>query len=107
MRIRKGDNVRVTAGKDRGKTGKVTQAFPALEKVVVEGVNQLTKHLKVRRQGEKGQKLTYSAPLNASNVQLVCPKCAKPTRVGVRRLDGEGQGTKKVRTCKKCSEAIE
>ena len=107
MRIKKGDNVKVTAGKDRGKTGKVMQAFPALGKVVVEGATTMTKHMKVRKQGEKGQKISYSAPLNVTNVQLVCPKCAQPTRIGMQTLESEGKGIKKVRICKKCKEAIE
>jgi large subunit ribosomal protein L24 len=106
MKIRKGDNVKVIAGKDRGKTGKVIQAFPALNKVVVESVNTTYKHLKVRKQGEKGQKLEYSAPLSTTNVQLICPKCNKPTRLGGKRLEAGGKD-KKVRTCVKCKEAIE
>jgi large subunit ribosomal protein L24 len=106
MKIRKGDNVKVIAGKDRGKTGKVIQAFPDLGKVVVEGVNMATKHLKVQKRGDKGQKLQYSAPLSATNVQLICPKCSQPTRLGGKRL-AEGGTDKKVRTCKKCREAIE
>ena len=68
MKIRKGDNVKVIAGKDRGKTGKVTQAFPEIGKVVVEGVNTTVKHMKVRKQGEKGQRLEYSGPLAVDNV---------------------------------------
>ena len=106
MKIRKGDNVKIIAGKDRGKTGKVVQAFPALNKVVVEDVNKTFKHLKVRKQSEKGQRLEYSAPLSVTNVQMICPKCSKPTRVGSKRLETGGIN-KKVRTCKKCREAIE
>ena len=106
MRIKKGDNVKVMTGKDRGKTGKVIQAFPEKGKVVVEGVNAMTKHMKVRKQGEKGQKLEFSGPINASNVLLICPKCAKPTRVGAKILE-EGGKRKKVRVCKKCKEVIE
>ncbi|KPJ85245.1 50S ribosomal protein L24 [Parcubacteria bacterium SG8_24] len=106
MRIRKGDNVKVIAGKDKGKTGKVIQSFPALGKVVVEGINKTSKHLRVRKQGEKGQKIEYNAPFAASNVLLVCPKCAKPTRVGYKTLTDD-KGSKKVRACKKCEEVIE
>jgi len=106
MRIRKGDKVKVIAGKDRGKEGKVLQAFPELGRVVVEGANVTYKHLKVRKQGDKGQKLEYSSPLNVTNVLLICPKCAKPTRVGVLELSEAGK-TRKVRSCKKCKEAIE
>lgn len=106
MRIRKGDNVKVTKGKDRGKTGKVIQAFPDGKKIVVEGVNTMAKHMKVRKQGEKGQKLEFNGPINAANVLLICPKCAKPTRVGAKVL-ADGGKTRKVRACKKCKEVIE
>lgn len=106
MRIKKGDNVKVTKGKDRGKTGKVIQAFPDGRKVVVEGVNVMVKHLKVRKQGEKGQKIEFSGPISSANVLLVCPKCAKPTRIGTKMLD-DGGTKRKVRACKKCKEVIE
>lgn len=106
MRIKKGDNVKVLSGKDRGKTGKVVQAFPEKMKVVVEGAGKMTKHLKVRKQGEKGQKLEFSGPLQVSNVMLICPKCAKPTRVSMKTIDVAGK-KKKVRVCKKCKETLE
>lgn len=107
MRIKKGDNVKVMKGKDRGKTGKVIQAFPGLDKVVVEGVNVMVKHMRTRKQGERGQKIEFSGPLRAENVLLVCPKCAKPTRIGAKVLAGEGGKTRKVRICRKCKEVIE
>lgn len=106
MRIKKGDNVKVVKGKDRNKTGKVIQVFPELEKVVVEGANIMAKHMKSRRAGEKGQKLEFASPINAANVMLICPKCAKPTRVGTKVLV-DGSKKRKVRTCKKCKEVIE
>ncbi|HTK05230.1 MAG TPA: 50S ribosomal protein L24 [Candidatus Eisenbacteria bacterium] len=106
MRIKKGDNVRITKGKDRGKTGKVIQAFPDGRKIVVEGVNLMSKHMKVRKQGEKGQKIEFSGPISSANNMLICPKCAKPTRIGTKVLDDGGK-KKKVRTCKKCKEVIE
>lgn len=106
MRIKKDDNVKVMAGKDRGKTGKVVQAFPQSGKVVVEGVNLTTRHLKVQQQGGQGQKIQFPGPLSASNVMLVCPKCAKPTRVGGKLLV-EGGKKRKARICKKCKEVIE
>ena len=107
MHIRKNDNVKVMAGKDKGKTGKVIQSFPKLGKVVVEGVNVMSKHMRTRKQGEKGQKLQFAAPIPSSNVMVVCPKCAKPTRVGIKILAEDGGATKKVRICKKCKETIE
>ncbi len=106
MRIKKGDNVKVLAGKDRSKTGKVIQVFPEKGKVVVEGVNTMSKHLKTRKQGEKGQKLEFSGPLQVSNVILLCPKCAKPTRTTMKTIEVSGKN-KKVRACKKCKETIE
>ncbi|WKZ28536.1 MAG: 50S ribosomal protein L24 [Patescibacteria group bacterium] len=102
MKIKKGDNVMVMAGKDRGKTGKVLQVFPVEGKVVVEGVNATVKHAKTRKQGEKGQKIEYNGPINASNVMLV-DKSGKPTRVGYKVLE-DGR---KVRVMKKSGETIE
>ena len=83
MRIKSGDNVKVIAGKDRGKTGKVVQAFPRLGLLSVEGINLAIKHLRPRKAGETGQKVQFPAPLPAAKVMLVCPRCGKPTRVGV------------------------
>jgi len=97
MKIRKGDTVKIIKGKDRGKTGKVIQCFPQEGYVVVEGLNLRVKHLRARRGGEKGQKITYPAPLVHSNVMLVCPTCGKITRVGVKR-----EGEARQRMCKKC-----
>jgi large subunit ribosomal protein L24 len=106
MNIKKGDNVKILSGKDRGKAGKVIQVFPKQDKVVVEGLNLTTKHLKTRREGQKGQRLEFAAPINAANVMLTCPKCSAPTRVGSKTLKQEGK-TRKVRICKKCHEAVE
>ncbi|MEK7520359.1 MAG: 50S ribosomal protein L24 [Patescibacteria group bacterium] len=98
MKIKKDDNVVVITGKDRGKTGKVLQVLPRAEKVVVQALNMRTLHRRPRRQGEKGQTLSKESPLAASNVMLVCGKCARPTRVGYR-VDESG---KKSRICKRC-----
>ena len=89
------------AGKDSGKTGKVLQAVPQDSKVVVEGLNIMKKHSKPRKQGEKGQRIEVPRKVQISNVMLICPKCAKPTRVGYKLLDG-----KKQRICKKCQGEI-
>lgn len=97
MKIRKGDNVIVLTGKDRGKSGKVLQSLPKNEQVVVESINLRKKHSRPRKQGEKGQMIEKSFPLHISNVQLLCPQCFKPTRVGFK-IDGEN----KSRMCKKC-----
>ncbi len=101
MKIIKGDNVKVMAGKDRGKTGVVTAAFPATERIVVEGVNKFKKNARPKREGEKGQVVEVSRPLVASKVMLVCPSCKEPTRIG-----GRTEGNRKVRYCKKCKSII-
>lgn len=101
MKIKKNDLVKMLAGKDSGKTGKVLQAVPQDGKVVVEGLNIIKKHSKPRKQGEKGQRIEVPRKVQISNVMLICPKCAKPTRVGYKLLDG-----KKQRICKKCQGEI-
>ncbi len=97
MKIKKGDQVKILSGKDRGKKGKILQILPSLDKVVVEGANLLTKHARAKRQGQKGERVKFSAPLHISNVMLICPKCNKPTRLGFKKVEN-----KKVRICKKC-----
>ncbi|TAN34069.1 50S ribosomal protein L24 [Patescibacteria group bacterium] len=102
MKIKTNDKVRLIAGKDRGKEGKVVQTFPAEGKVVVEGANMMTKHVRARKSGEKGQKISLAGPVQVSNVMLICPKCGKETRVGFKLEAGE-----KKRRCKKCNDAID
>ena len=101
MNIKKGDTVVVLSGKDKGKQGKVLGTVPGSLKVVVEGINMVTCHVKPRKQGEEGGIIQRETPIYASKVMLVCPKCGKPTRVGHTVIDGE-----KVRACKKCGAAI-
>jgi len=101
MKIKTNDRVKIIAGKDRGKEGKVIQVFSAGEKIVVEGVNIMKKHLRPKKRGEKGQVIELSSPFAASNALVICEKCGKPTRVGYK-IDG---GIKK-RTCRKCKEFI-
>ena len=97
VHVKTGDNVMVISGKDAGKTGKVLAVSPAEGKVIVEGLNMVTKHVKPRRQGEQGGIVKAEGAMYASKVMPVCPKCNKPTRVGHAVVDG-----KKVRVCKKC-----
>lgn len=99
MKIKKGDNVIVLSGKDKGKTGKVEKALPKTSMVVVEGVNIATKHQKNRRTRSQGQVLKVSVPVHVSNVALVDDK--KPVRVGYKIEDG-----KKVRVSRKTGKAI-
>lgn len=109
MKIKKNDKVTLLAGKDKGKSGKVLQVFPEKQRASVEGLNLLIKHLRPRKEGEKGQRIEFPAPLNISNMMLVCPKCGKPTRVNYKILAAVGDKKKgqKVRVCKKCKEVIE
>ena len=96
LHVKKGDTVIVLAGKDRGKQGKVLEVSPKEKKVIVEKVNMVTKHVKPRRQGETGGRVEAEAALYACKVQVVCPKCKMPTRIGHKILE---DGTK-VRVCK-------
>lgn len=103
MKIKTNDKVKIISGKEKGKIGKVIQVFGAEQKIVVEGVNVIKKHLRSRgKQGEKGQVLELSAPFLVSKAVLVCPKCEKATRVGYKF-----ENEKKYRVCKKCGQSIE
>ncbi|MCI2058954.1 MAG: 50S ribosomal protein L24 [Oscillibacter sp.] len=97
MNIKKGDTVVVLSGKDRGKKGKVQGTVPAAGKVVVEGINIVTCHVKPRKQGEEGGIVKREAAIASCKVQVVCPKCGKGTRVAHKIEDG-----KSVRVCKHC-----
>ena len=101
MRVKKDDTVVVLSGKDRGRQGKVLGTVPKERKVVVEGINMVTCHMKPRRQGEEGGIVRREAALYASKVQVVCPKCSKPTRVAYAFRDEDGK-QKKYRVCKHC-----
>lgn len=110
MKIKTNDQVKIIAGKDKGKTGKVQQVFPDRNRASVEGANLLVKHLRPSRKGEKGQRVEFAAPINMSNLLLLCPKCGKPTRVSMTTTvigDGENKTSKKLRTCKKCQKLID
>ena len=97
VHVKTGDTVVVINGKNRGRKGKVMQVSPAEDKVIVEGVNVVTKHVKPKKMGEQGGLVKAESALYASKVQLVCPKCDKLTRVAHKIEDG-----KKIRVCKHC-----
>ena len=105
MKIKKGDSVLITAGKDKGRTGKITKAFPKELKVLVEGINLKKKHVRPKRDGEKGQVVEIPAAMDVSNVKMICPKCGKLTRVGYKIENGP-KGLTKKRICKKCNQEI-
>ena len=105
--VKKGDTVQVIAGKDKGLKGKVISADPESSRVLVEGANRIKKHTKVTqsaRGSQQGGIVTQEAPVHVSNVQVVCPSCGKPSRVGHRRSEADGKGkTHSVRVCKRCN----
>ena len=100
MKIKKGDTIIVISGKDKGKKGKILQVFPKDNRIVVEGINLRKKHVRPRRQGEKGQTVEMPSPFQVSNIKIICTKCKKPTRIGYK-LQENG---KKYRVCKKCGQ---
>jgi large subunit ribosomal protein L24 len=103
-RIRKNDNVVVLTGRDRGKRGRVLSVRPDRDRLVVEGVNMVKRHTKPNPQrGVKGGIMEREGTIHASNVQLVCPECGAPTRLGSRAL-GDGR---KVRICRKCEGVVD
>ncbi len=102
--IRRNDNVVVITGKDRGKRGRVLKVVPGTNRLIVEGVNFIKRHTKPNPQRQiKGGVVEREATLHASNVQLVCPECGKPTRLG-RKILGDGR---KVRICRKCEGVVD
>lgn len=102
VHVKTGDTVRVLSGKDKGKEGKVLAVSPKEGKVIVEGVNVVTKHAKPRKMGEPGGLLQAESAMYASKVQIVCPSCKKATRIG-HSVSDDG---KKVRVCKKCGQPL-
>ena len=102
LHVKKGDTVVVLSGKDKGKQGKIITAMPKAGKVVVEGVNKVKRHSKPSLKVPNGGIITKEMPLHACKVQLVCPACNKPTRVGHKEVNGKNS-----RVCKKCGEVIE
>ncbi|OGZ78897.1 MAG: 50S ribosomal protein L24 [Candidatus Staskawiczbacteria bacterium RIFOXYD2_FULL_37_9] len=101
MKIKKGDNILVIAGKDKGRTGKIMKSLPKNLKVLVEGINLKKKHVRPKREGEKGQVVEIPAALDVSNIKIICPKCGKATRIGYKT-----EGEVKNRICKKCKQII-
>ena len=97
MKIKKGDNVQVLSGNDKGKKGEVLEVLPKEEKIVVKGVNVRKKHVKARRQGDESGIIPVECAIPSSKVNVVCPKCGKTTKVGYSM-----EKDQKVRVCKKC-----
>ncbi len=108
LHVRKGDNVKILTGKDKGKTGKISMVDPDSGRVVVENNNIIIKHVKGRGQGQTSSIQKVPGSIDASNVQIVCPKCGKTTRVGHAEVPAKKAGkTKWQRVCKKCGAALD
>lgn len=101
MKIKKGDQVEIIAGKDRGKRGTVLSVLPTRDRVIVEGQNLRKKHIKPRKQGTPGERVEIPGSIHISNVMLVCPHTGKPTRIG-RKVSGDN----KVRVSKRSGKEI-
>jgi large subunit ribosomal protein L24 len=103
LHVKKDDMVMIIAGKEKGKSGKISRIFPEKSRLVVDGLNVVKRHTRPSRNNQEGGIVEKEAPLNASNVQLLCGACSKPTRTGIRVLE-DGS---KVRYCKKCNEIVD
>jgi large subunit ribosomal protein L24 len=102
LTIRKGDRVKVIAGKDKGKESRVLRVYPHKERLVVEHVNMIKKHQRATQRQPKGGSLEIEGTIHVSNVMLLCPSCGQATRVGRKREDGM-----RVRVCKKCGKDVD
>ncbi len=103
MKIRTGDNVLVIAGKEKGKTGRVERQVSGQDRLIVEGVNLVTRHMKPRPGVTQGGRIQKEASIHASNVVLICNKCNEPTKPKTNFLDTGAR----VRACTKCQEVID
>ena len=102
MHVRRGDKVRVIAGKERGREGKVLRAYPEKERVTVEGANMIKRATRPSQKNPQGGIMQHEGPMHVSDVMLICPNCAQATRVGYRRESGA-----RVRVCKKCGKDVD
>jgi len=109
MHVKTGDEVLIISGKDKGKRGKIREALPKDNRVIVEGINIIKRHMKARGQGKPSGIIEMEAPIQASNVMLICPKGNHAARTGHRLLeDTDHKGrARKVRFCKVCGEVVD
>lgn len=101
MKIRKNDTIKIIAGKDKNKTGKIIKVIPDKGKVLIEGLNLYKKHVRPKKEGEKGQTILISRPIDISNIMIICQSCGKAARIGYN-IENEA----KIRICKKCGVKI-
>ncbi|OGZ65482.1 MAG: 50S ribosomal protein L24 [Candidatus Staskawiczbacteria bacterium RIFCSPHIGHO2_02_FULL_43_16] len=101
MKVKKGDSVLIISGKDKGRVAKILKSIPKQRMILVEGMNLKSKHVRPKKQGEKGQVVKMPLPIQVSNAKFLCPKCGKASRLGYK-IDGD----KKFRICKKCKSEV-
>ena len=101
MRFKKGDEIIITSGKDKGKKGKIDKTYPKKDTVLLPGLNVFKRHMKKRDEQHPGGIIPFARPLSVANIALVCPKCGKPTRIGYKL-----EKNKKSRICRKCKSII-
>lgn len=101
IRVKKGDNVLIIAGKDKGKQGTIERVFPKLGKIVVTGVNITKRHLKPSRKNPHGGIIDKLSPIDVSNIVVICPRCSQPTKMSFKITAGQ-----KMRLCRKCKESL-
>lgn len=101
MKIKKGDNIKIISGNDRGKTGVVRAVFPDEGRIMAEGINMKKKHVRAKKQGQKGELVSVPLPFPASRAMVVCTSCGKPTRITSRV-----EGGKKQRACRSCGKIL-
>lgn len=106
LHVKKDDKVIIISGKDKGKTGKVLEVSPEEGKIIIEGRNLKTKHVKPRSMGEQGGIVQAEGAIYACKVMVVCPKCGKPTRVAHKFVETDKKQDKKIRVCKHCDAAL-
>ncbi|MFV9674535.1 MAG: 50S ribosomal protein L24 [Anaerolineales bacterium] len=105
LRIKRGDQVKIMSGRDKGTQGEVLRILPAKARIVVQGVNIRKKHQRQVQAGGRTMNpgiIQFEAPIHISNVSLICPKCNQPARIGIRRVEGKAQ-----RYCKKCDAVVD
>ena len=101
--IKKNDKVQVISGDEKGKKGRVLSMLSKDDRIIVEGINMIKRHMKPSKKYSQGGIIEKEAAVKRSNIMLVCPKCGKPTKIGNKILEND----KKIRLCKKCGEVIE
>lgn len=101
MKIKKNDTIKIISGKDKNKTGKVIKVIPDKGKILIEGLNLYKKHIRPKREGEKGQTILMPRPIDVSNIMIICQSCGKAGRIGYMIKNDV-----KIRICKKCGAKI-